>query len=199
MIFSEDDSSYSLKITPFTPETKFDMGMWLVIAGTNEIPPHIALISDGKYYSVSTRKIDRGTSLERFMNTIERKQVPAIFLRILNEKPERTDIIARNEAISSNTLLQSIYENLNPLGINEHTCLSPIKTFFAEYYSPDFATVNFVFELLALAKNKGLIKQCFSLFSEPSHPNNITLPKYSMADIQNKIKELSLQTASVKH
>jgi len=174
MSFSEDAKSFSLEINPLKSEEQLSSGLWLVLAGINETPPHIAIVNEGKYYSLSTRKIDNGSPLERFMNTINRKSIPTVFVHI--------------ESTSNyEPLLQSIYTDIQLLGNNEDTCLSPIKDFFTIYFSPEFSKVNYIFELLALAERKSLIKECITLFPENTSSNNITLPKYTMAQIRNRI------------
>lgn len=188
MIFFEDDKSFSLEVIPLKTEDTLTCSFWIVLAGINETPPHIALIANGKYYSLSTRKVDCGSPLEKLMNAIRRKQIPTLFFQF------RT----LDAADKNFELLQNIYKDLLPLGNDENTCLSPIKDFFAGYYSDEFKHVNYVFELLALAENKGLLKECVSLFYENTNSNIITLPKYSMTQIKNRIKSLSTPINTLK-
>jgi len=204
MIFFEDKDSFSFYFTSFKSETELTKGLWLLLVGVHESPPHIALISGGKYYSLSNRKVDCGTPLERFMNVLERKQVPALFIRLeIGEQPQIPKW-GLNSAIQSpfrgldlniekkiNSQLRNIYKNLQPLGNTKQTCLSPIKEFFSEHISTDFASVNYVFELLALAEKKGLIKESVPIFCESTNSNRVTLPKYTRIQIRNKINELS--------
>jgi len=202
MSFYENDSSFSLDTTSLDSTEKLGSGLWLVLVGINEIPPHIALISEGKYYSLSARKVDCGTSLERLTNTLERKQIPTLFVNIEEKTTESANAIAssdnyRGEAIPVKSL-QKIYKDLQPLGNSENTCLSPIKDFFAECYSREFTRISYVFELLALCEKKGLLKECLSLYAENTNSNRITLPKYTMAQIRNKINTLSTPITVIK-
>ncbi|HTA27266.1 MAG TPA: hypothetical protein VK809_05730 [Bacteroidia bacterium] len=181
MIFSENTGSYSLNTTPLKSMTEFNSGLWLVLIGVNEIPPHIALISDGKYYSQSVRKVDCATLLERFLGAIERKQIPTLLVQF------------GSAAVGVQNIepLQKIFRNLNPLNTSQETCLSPIKKFFTEQVCDEFGNINYVFELLATAESKGLITECVSLYCETTNSKSITLPKYTMAQIKNRINELS--------
>jgi hypothetical protein len=185
MSFFEDDISFSLNVIPLKPEVRLTNGLWLVLAGINEIPPHIALISDGTYYSLSTRRVDCGSPIERLMNALNRSHRPTLFVHI--------------EAKGNTTLsLEKIYAGLHALSNTEKTCLAPIKEVFAESYSNEFSSVNYVFELLAFAEKKKLIKECVLLFYENANSNIVTLPKYTMAQIKSKISELSSQVTSFK-
>lgn len=185
MIFFDDDISFSLNVAPFRSLEDIKFGLWLVLVGINETPPHIALISEGKYYSLSTRKVDCGGSLEKFINTLERKHIPSLFVNI---KTTGQSIL----------LLENIYKDLQPLVNTENTCLYPIKQLFMEFYSPDFSGVNYVFELLAVAEKKKLIGECMAVFHKNTNSNIITLPKYSMSQIRNNIHALSSQFTSLK-
>ncbi len=180
MIFSENTGSYSLHTAPLKSIADFNRGLWLVLIGVNEIPPHIALISHGRYYSQSARKVDCGTSLERFSSVIERKQIPTLFVQF------RSAI-----GVQNSEPLENIFRNLNPLNNIQETCLSPIKKFFTEQICDEFANINYVFELLVLADKKELLKECVSLYCETTNSKSITLPKYTMAQIKNRINELS--------
>jgi len=181
MIFSEDSISFSLAANPLKSEEQLSSGLWLVLVGVNEIPPHIALISNGKYYSVSARKVNCGTSLERFLGVLERKKVSTLFIYM--------------EIDNKNILLHSIHEHLQPLCMDDRTCLYPIKKFFAESISGEFEKINYVYDLLALSEKKRLLKECVSLHIEATIAKNITLPKYTMVQIRNRIDQVSHQTA----
>ncbi len=185
MIFTEDIHSFSFNTVPFESEAEFDTSLWLLLVGINEIPPHIALISDGKYYSLSTKKVDCGSSAEVFVNKLNRKKIPTLFVKIQSQTPKRD--------------LQDIYKDLQPLTNSDKTCLSPIKDFFSEQISQKFKDLNYVFEMLALLENKGLLQKCISLNCDSSGSNRITLPKYNMAQIRNRINALSISITSTKH
>ena len=189
MTFFEDTTSFSFQAAPLSSDETLYSGLWLVLVGINEIPPHIALISTGKYYSLSTRKVDCGSSLERLINTLKRKHISSLFIKIEGQNTE--DITSK-----PNLILENIYKNLQPLKSTENTCLSPIKEFFANSYSDEFASIQYIFELLALAQKKGLIGEYISLFPIDNDAKSITLPKYTMEQIKNRIHEISLQITS---
>ena len=189
MSFSETDNSFSLSAIPFKSIDELNTGLWLVLVGINETPPHIALISEGRYYSQSTRKVDNGTPLERFLNAIERKKTPTVFVNIAPQPhPDNYRNLENDPGI--------FFQALSPLSNTENTCLSPIKAFFTANYSTGFRNVNYVFELLALADKKNLLNKNIALFCKYSDANIITLPKYTATEIRNKIQELSLKQIS---
>ena len=183
MIFSRDDKSFSFQTSQLESEQDLADRLWLTLIGINEIPPHIALISEGKYYSVSAKKVDLGSSLEALLNTLKRKKIPALFVRINSEPLVRE--------------VQSIYSQNEPLGNTNETCLSPIKTVFLSCFSPDFSNVNYVFELLALAEDKGLLKTCCVLNYESRNSNIVTLPTYTKDQIRKRITDLRIMIQDI--
>ncbi len=189
MIFSEDANSFSLTANPLKSKEQLNSGLWLVLVGVHETPPHIALVYSEKYYSLSAKKVDCGTSVERFFGVLERKQIPALFVRIQSD-----NFIAGKEPIPA--IIAKNYNDHTLLGNSSQTCLSPIKQFFKENVSGEFETINYVYELLALAQNKNLLIECLSLYFEAAIAKSIiTLPKYTMVQIRNRIDQLAQQTA----
>lgn len=181
-MFTENNTGFSLEVTPLKSIDILYSELWLVLTGIHEIPPHIALISDGKYYAVSVRKVDCGTPLSRFVNTLERKHIPTLFVKI----------DAGSTSIDE-AQLQSIFSHLQPLKNTGDTCLAPIRNFFATYFSPGYAHIKYVFELLAIAQKQKLIKKCSAIFTNGNNLNRITLQKYTMEQIKDKIHSLSAQ------
>ncbi len=183
MLFLEDNNSFSFSATPLKSIKELEEGLWLLLIGINDVPPHIALAYEGKYYSLTARKLDNGSPLVRLIDTLQRKKIPTLFVHI-----------ETNNNILS--FLENLYKDLPPLGNTDKTCLSPIKELFATTYSEEFSKSNYIFELLALAQTKGLLKECLSVFCAP---NDVTLPKYTMAQIKNRIQELSQPKALQNH
>ena len=170
-IFSEDKENYSLKISGVSSED-VNEGLWLVLAGVNDIPPHIALISEGKYYSVSARKVEVGVDMSTFLKAISRKNLPTLFFGIK----------------STNTMgLKEAFQKYPTLGNGPHSCLWPVRDFFAEAFSQEYAKANLVFELLALAQKQQILLECKSLYIEGK---TITLPKYTSEQIRERINSI---------
>lgn len=187
MTFFQDAKSFSLSGFSSGSKDFPHKGLWLALIGTNEIPPHAALINEGKYYSLSVNKVDTGSPAEKLLNVLTHKNIPALFIRI------ETKDTGANVTMQ----LHSIFKEFHPLANTENTCLSPITDFFTIFYSLEFSSIHFVFDLLALAYKKKLIKECVA-FPQYSNSNIITLPKYTMHQIRNKIHALSSLTKPIK-
>ncbi|HXP51903.1 MAG TPA: hypothetical protein VN922_18245 [Bacteroidia bacterium] len=175
MIFTEEDNKYSLKVNPLSSPEELNKGLWLVIAGANDIPPHIALIADGEYYSVSARNVKVAEPIEKFLKAISRRSLPTLFVGI---KPMH--FVGLKEA----------FRKYPTLGNGEHTCHWPLRDFFSNVYSPEFADVHLVFELLAVAQKQDLLIECRSLFVDLKNDKTITLPKYTKEHIKERINSI---------
>jgi hypothetical protein len=189
MIFSENDKEYFLKVEPLISPEELGGGLWLVMAGVDTIPPHIALISDGLYYSVSAKKVDTGTPLQNFLKAISRKTIPTLFVAIKSPAPALP--MREGEVKVGKSLLmgglKGDFESYPTLGNGDHSCLWPVRDFFAKSYSEKYGKGEFVFELLKMAQEDNLIVECRSLFTSSSRS---TLPKYSHLEIREKINSI---------
>ena len=173
-IFSEDKETYSLKISDVSSED-LNTGLWLVLAGVNDIPPHIALISEGKYFSVSARKVEVGVELSTFLKAIGRRSIPTLFVGIK---------IHPSGGIRG---ALNAFERYPTLGSGPHSCLWPVRDFFTKAFSSEYAKANLVFELLALAQKQQILMECRSMFVDGE---TITLLKYTSEQIRERINSL---------
>lgn len=175
--FIEHKENYSLVVEKLQSPDLLNTGLWMVLAGINEIPPHIALINNGKYYSISARKIEVGEPIEKFLKAISRRTLPTVFVGI---KPGNEDIEQE---------LREAFSHYPTLGNGEHSCLWPVRDFFAKAFSPEYASCSLVFELLAITQQQGLLIDCKALFDE-GDGSQLSLPKYSVAQIREKINSI---------
>jgi hypothetical protein len=178
-MFSEEKDRYTLDVSQLQSPDELNTGLWVVLAGINEIPPHIALIQEGKYYSVTTNRVKVDEPVEKILKAISRKNLPTIFVRIKSN----------NEPILSEELGEafSVYPTL---GNGEHSCLSPISDFFAKTYSAEFGNKHLVFDVLSLAQKKGMLVEGKALYTDNLDNGVLHLSKYSHEQIRNKINSI---------
>jgi hypothetical protein len=188
MTFSESNNSYSLKVNPIISPEELNSGLWIVLAGIDDIPPHIALILAGKYLSVSAKKTDLATPIESLLKALSHRSVPTLFIKL-------SESFIQNEELGwAGFGLKTIpiFAEYRTLGNGEHSCLWPIRDFFAKTFSEKYLKASLVFELLAMAEKDGLIIECKSLFLESAVKGTVTLPKYTHEQIREKINSLRL-------
>jgi len=179
VIYTETKDTYSLKASPLISHAELNKGLWLVLAGLKDVPPHIALISDAKYYSVSVRNVKAGEPVDKFLKAISRHSLPTLFVAI--KAPLHTEFKSGG--------LQEIFESYTTLGNGEHTCHWPIRDFFVKAFSHEFANVDLVFELLALAQHNNMLNDCKSIYVNKTN-SVVALPKYTAKHIRTKINSI---------
>jgi len=193
MIFTENDKEYFLETSRLVSPEELQQGLFTVIAGVDKIPPHIALINEGMYYSVSAKKVEAGVPVVNFFKAISRKTIPALFIEI----KRHTGLVSEGGAG-----ITVIFNSYPVLGNGPHSCLWPVRDFFAETFSKKYSKASFVFELLAIAEKDGLIAGCKSVFMDtPSlgspqvgNHSRVVLSKYTQRQIREKINSLLART-----
>ena len=177
MLFQEEINEYSLKVLPLHSVSELNKGLWLCLIGTHEIPPHIALINEAKYYSITTNRIKAGEPIEKILKAIGRKALPTVFVSMKQVK-------------NIDGILEESFTNYPTLGNGEHSCLSPISDVLAKVYSPEFGSQHLVFDVLSLAEKNEMLVECRSLFIDKLDNGVLHLPKYTHAQIRHKINSI---------
>ena len=102
-------------------------GTWLVVLHASRVPPHVGLMIDGNYNSLTIKERELNVSSEALLKTISKKKIESLFLKII-----------KHPVFSSDYQLNTFKEQLNQFTVvrqNEATCLSPLKLFFEEFYA----------------------------------------------------------------
>lgn len=93
----------------------------------SRIPPHIGLMVNGNYNSLTIKERELNVKLEALLKIISQKKIEALFIKII-----------KHPVFSEEYQLLTFHEQLNQFTVvkeNEATCLSPIKLFFEEFYA----------------------------------------------------------------
>lgn len=178
-IYSQTKDSYLLKNVSAIETKELKNDLWLVLTGIDNIPPHIALINSGKYYSVTARKVKVGEPIENFLKAISRNTLPTIFVKINMSQPSKALWETLND----------IFSKYPTLGNGEHTCHWPIRDFFSLVSSADFKKANLVFDLLEELQAKNMLLECRSIYIDGGR-QEIELPKYTLGHIREKINSI---------
>ena len=142
---------------------------YLVLIAVDKTPPHLALISEQMYYSVSSRGVKQGIDANMILASLIRKKVPVLLLEL--------NILFSNEALQKEF---SKFSNLK----HGQSCLLPIIEIFCNI-DAEYGKAKFVFELIPkLMKNKMIRKiHCLGMESD-----SFTLKKYGQREIDMAIK-----------
>ena len=154
-------------------------GIYLAVIHATRIPPHIGLITEGKYHSLSVKGHDVNTPVTALIkNTIQRK-IPSLFIKI------------KSHTTFSNTYLKEHFItnvlHFPKVDIGVATCLSPLKLFFDEVYNIPMTDINYLFELIPRLYSEELIENTSSLFIDEK---KYVLPVYTTAEINAGIEQV---------
>lgn len=161
-------SKYS--ISGITEFISFDeKGTYLVVINVNSIPPHIGLVTQGKYYSKSSHGGKSDYDFSKILNSLNRKKIPTLLIKL-------------------NLELGNVKSHFNnsPLQLND-SCLNPIKSMLTNN-GVELKGAEFLFDVVKALKEQDKIVSAEHInCSSELDGNTISLSKYSQVDINNAI------------
>lgn len=144
-------------------------GCFLCIWHANKIPPHIGIISNGKYFSLKVKGKDIDIPVSDIVKLINIKGIPTVFIKVDHEiKPER---------------LAEIFSEYIRAEASKITCLTPITEAFEVKDE-----VFILSELLKYFESKKLIRQLFGLNLNSDFKG---IRFYGKEEIEARLKQLS--------
>lgn len=171
------DKLFSLVINKALNPGDLQKGIYIVVLHATRIPPHIGLIIDKEYHSLTIKGQDCNTPLDALLRNITQRKIASLFIKI-NSHP-----VFSNSYLSEHFILNVKQFTRVDTGIA--TCLSPLKLFFDEVYNVSMEDVHFLYDLLPVLYSKELINSIDSLFiDEPI----FQLPYYTLTEINEEIK-----------
>lgn len=175
----EEITSYKVVINQSFKEEDLDKGVYIAVIHATRIPPHIGLVVDKKYHSLSIKGQDINIPVSALVKNSMIRKIPSLFIKI---KPHTT--------FSAHYLSEHFITNVQQfprVDIGVATCLSPIKLFFEETYGLEMKEVNYLYELLPVLQSEGLIEEISALFVEKE---NYQLPFYTNQEINSGIDQV---------
>ena len=174
-----DAAQYQLSIDKQFNETDLLKGVYIAVMHAKRIPPHIGLIIEGKYHSLSVKGQDINISVTALLKNTQQRKISSLFIKI-----------RAHSTFSELYLKEHFITNIQQfprVDIGVATCLSPIKLFFDEVYNVPLNNINYLFELVPRLYSEGLIENSSALFIDKT---TYQLPVYTNADINAGIVEV---------
>ena len=155
--------------------------VFLVLLYANRVPPHIGMMMDFTYHSLSIKGPELNISGEALLKNISVRKIPAVFMRI------RKHPVFSNEHLGECFAeMARQYKSVNTAG---NTCLSPVKLFFEEFYALDKGKIDLVFDLLAALKQNNFAEEAFGAHLGALKENIFYLQPYKRQDLDRQIEE----------
>ena len=151
----------------------FQTGTHLILLYANKKPPHLALLSNGRYFSVSVKgvQIENASLIQQL---IDKKKIPTLFIELELEMNE--------------SILNSIFDKST---LNQATCIRPIReTLSHQSGKEEYLRAGTIFELYEILENQsaiGMIRQKYLLTDGEVE---FTLPFYTREEVEAYIRGL---------
>jgi hypothetical protein len=152
-------------------------GAWLAILHAQRIPPHIGMILNGNYNSLTIKGREMNLQCGLLVKAIERNKIKSAFIRL-----------ADHPVFSTGHQLEIFQEQLKKFDAvkqNEATCLTPVKLFFNEFYAIDSPETELFYDFLHQLSQNKFIHSASAIHM--SLNNGIELPFYTLEQLNEKI------------
>lgn len=155
-------------------------GTWLVILHAGRIPPHVGLMINGNYNSLTIKERELNVKAEALLKTITQKKIETICFKLVKQP-----------VFSEDYQLEVFQEQLHQFTSvkqNEATCLSPIKLFFEEFYAIKNNKETLLFDFIESLSENEYISDCVGL-NMKTEDSVYRFKTYTSDQLQNRITE----------
>ena len=174
------ESPYKIKVSEHTDLQELSKHTWIVMLHASRIPPHVGLLIDSNYNSLTIKGHELNVRLEVLLKTIQQKKLEAIFIQL-----------KKHPVFSAQYQLEIFQHHLQQFTqVNdEATCLSPVKLYLQEFYVIPLQETELLFELVERLKQNQYIHQTIGLnIGGKLKGDEFELPIYSSEQLQTVIQ-----------
>ncbi len=157
------------ELVPLPSVVALQTGFFLCVLHADKIPPHVACVVDGQFFSLKVNGKDESIDVSTLLKALSLKKVPTLFIRVNNN-------ITCSEVVRC-------YGDYSAIEVGKNTCLSPVIDLFE---CGD--RVKKLSDLLRLLTQESLLKEVFKLHLEEDYT---ALPYYSNEDIEQRLLNLT--------
>ncbi len=165
-----------------TPESTSGLlkGTWLVILHAGRIPPHVGLMINGNYNSLTIKERELNVKAEALLKTISQKKIETICFKLVKQPVFSEDYQLE--------VYQEQLQQFTSVKQNEATCLSPIKLFFEEFYAIRNNSSTLLFDFVESLFENEYVTDCVGLNMNASD-SVYRFNTYTSDQLQNRITE----------
>lgn len=153
---------------------------WLVVLHANRIPPHIGILINGSYYSLTIKGQELDVDLAVLLKTIHQKKIESLFI-CLKKHPVFSYEFQKEICTHYIKQFKHVKQNVA-------SCLSPIKLFLQEFYAVQEIKEELLYQLIDRLKHNNYIDFVFSLNLQDSlKDSDFEFPYYTNEQLQQAI------------
>lgn len=174
-------SPYTLTISDSFNHEELLKNTWLVVLHASRTPPHIGILVNGNYNSLTIKGHELNINCIVLLKTIQQKKIETLFIQLKKHPVFSSDY--------QKEICQYYIKQFTQVKVNEASCLSPIKLFLQEFYAIQENKNELLFELVERLKQNQYISLTLGLnINNKIEDNEFSLPMYSNEQLQEIIK-----------
>lgn len=174
-------SPYTLTISDSFNQEELLKNTWLVVLHASRTPPHIGVLINGNYNSLTIKGHELNINSTVLLKTIQQKKIETLFIQLKKHPVFSSDY--------QKEICQYYIQQFNQVKVNEASCLSPIKLFLQEFYAIQENKNELLFELVERLKQNQYISLTLGLnINNKIADKEFSLPMYSNKQLQEIIK-----------
>ena len=171
-------SSNAIHITKEYTADKIKKGVYLILLNANQVPPHIGLLIDNTYHSLTIKGQELNINGNVLLKNISLRKISTVFIKLKKHPVFSTNFM--NETFMEQVKL---FDKVND---DTNTCMSPIRLFFEEFYAIPKENIKLIFDLLAALNENDFIDSSCGTNIEMKG-NIFYLQTYNEADLKKQI------------
>ena len=171
-------------VTPFD-QNLLQKGIYLVLLHADHIPPHLGLLINDQYHSLSVKGQEVEIPGEVLRKSISVRKICSVFIAI-----------RKHPVFSYQYLSEAFAEQVklfDRVDEEENTCMSPVRLFFEEFYGIPGKEIQLLFDLLEQLTANDFIVAIYGLNLGVLDGNIFYLQPYNRQDLKKQIKEAILK------
>lgn len=157
-------------------------GFYLILQHAYRIPPHIGVLINNAYHSLSVKGPETNVNGDALFKNIQIRKIPTIISAIDKHPVFSNDFLGESFA--------EIVLKHNRVDESGTTCLLPVKDFFCEFYAIPRNSVDLIKDLYSELYKNNFISGSVGLFlDEGTEDHLFALPMYNRKTLNEKIRE----------
>lgn len=176
----ENQNSYSITLSDNVSIEELSNHSWIVVLHASRIPPHIGILINGSYNSLTIKGHETDIDLAVLLKTIQQKKIETVFIKLKKHPVFSLDY--------QKEICQLQIRQFTQVKPNEASCLSPVKLFLTEFYAIQLIETELLFELVKRLKQNDYIDKVLSLNIENQiNSKEFYFPLYTYSELQDVI------------
>jgi len=177
----QEDIHTLLVTTEFNPSA-LSKNSWVIILHASRMPPHIGILINGHYSSLTIKGHELNVKAEALLKLISQKKTETLAIQLIKQPVFSLD--------HQKEVFEHFIKQFTKVEANGATCLSPVKLFLQEFYALPYLKHEMLFELTNRLTQNAYIYQTvgFNVDDKLKH-GHFSLPQYTHSQLQQTIEQ----------